>query len=647
MEGLWFIKKYSIIGLLIIIHCFNLIAKVPSRYLAGTYQSLAVVYRAYSPLRGVSLIESGWLQNFYDLGPDDAMHTLVTHNQFGFFNKIKDDPNLYVSTSSGNLTNFLFDPANDLHADLVKIIVQRDFSPTTIENFSAILFEQWKKKQIKKRTQKEEEQVKGRIELLLQTIQEALQEEQKGLYAPNTTIGIIVGHLYLLAKGNNMPFLAYAQQLEQLVPGIGLLHSLQQAAPFSATSPKQKDNPEYVVYKIINSRRLPLVQRGRVYVDAVPFSDCGEVTLNNLFNMILYNQSTRSFDLGLLPATVHPREEFIQFYEKIQPDLTYIGREDVKNAWANLIAKKEACGIEYREDAIKAEIKAYYGNMLAMINCLLNLKVNSFKELAEKLSTSDHVIDVIKETLTTEEAQIVLGIGGLFDQTMNFSMKPGHAWCSYVTPEKIKKVSKQFDVITELIAQPVAQDFYLLYSDVIDIKDKIVAIDHLLRDSALDPMYRKSFENMLDLILKKEKERSAEIIASLLLENKMSDSLLADIMHKNEQVRRKIMPELILSNVQLNDITPKLELLLQYGADINEAFGGAGNTPLIFAIKRGMPRIIIQFLLEHGADVRKADGFGKTPLKAAKQRALVGIGDKAITENKEIIELLLQYRAKD
>jgi hypothetical protein len=62
-----------------------------------------------------------------------------------------------------------------------------------------------------------------------------------------------------------------------------------------------------------------------------------------------------------------------------------------------------------------------------------------------------------------------------------------------------------------------------------------------------------------------------------------------------------------------------LRQLLELGLDVNAA-SDAGDTALHAAVSGRKSETIVRFLLEHGADPRKANGKQQTPLALAEQR---------------------------
>jgi len=56
-----------------------------------------------------------------------------------------------------------------------------------------------------------------------------------------------------------------------------------------------------------------------------------------------------------------------------------------------------------------------------------------------------------------------------------------------------------------------------------------------------------------------------------------------------------------------------IKYLVEHGADINKANFYIRETPLYYACENGN-KSIIKYLVEHGADVNKSNGYGRTPL---------------------------------
>ncbi len=67
--------------------------------------------------------------------------------------------------------------------------------------------------------------------------------------------------------------------------------------------------------------------------------------------------------------------------------------------------------------------------------------------------------------------------------------------------------------------------------------------------------------------------------------------------------------------IRSNDIAPKVSLLLDYKANVNQA-SDVGETPLLSAIRQNLDEIV-KLLVQRGADVNQANSKGELPLKAA------------------------------
>lgn len=75
-----------------------------------------------------------------------------------------------------------------------------------------------------------------------------------------------------------------------------------------------------------------------------------------------------------------------------------------------------------------------------------------------------------------------------------------------------------------------------------------------------------------------------------------------------------------------------VELLIRYGAEINQKSGVGGDTPLLIACGNGYLQVA-ELLLRNGADVNYTNSWGETPLAVS-----------VLKKNTEMVDLLLSYQ---
>ncbi|MDP3889485.1 MAG: hypothetical protein Q8Q25_03020, partial [bacterium] len=135
----------------------------------------------------------------------------------------------------------------------------------------------------------------------------------------------------------------------------------------------------------------PQAAGGDPTYQGIQFADCGETSLRNFFNNILYNSTTLIFDFDLLERSfgadaIHPKLK--QFYHSPLSSVGNINSTQTLNAWAAVVSGLNIEGpepIAYRTSEV-CEIDAGISNMLRVINRLIG--VTTFKELVEKLNAA-------------------------------------------------------------------------------------------------------------------------------------------------------------------------------------------------------------------------------------------------------------------
>ena len=128
------------------------------------------------------------------------------------------------------------------------------------------------------------------------------------------------------------------------------------------------------------------------------FPDCGETSLRNFLNAILYNSLTKTFDLKRLDDLyVSKDSKLYKFYEKYKT-ATKIHTLETHNAWANVVS--DLTDVFYAR--INCEISAGIKNMLKVLNHLIPITTPqnpepSFEGLQEKLNLTNIRTDIQKK----------------------------------------------------------------------------------------------------------------------------------------------------------------------------------------------------------------------------------------------------------
>ena len=125
----------------------------------------------------------------------------------------------------------------------------------------------------------------------------------------------------------------------------------------------------------------------------IAFPDCGETSLRNLLNIILFNSETRIFDANVLKnligASPTPQQQLlIKYYEKDYRTQEKMVENESHARWAQVVS--DLPGVRYETNPI-CEISPGITNMLKVISNVLP-GTGTFESLEQKLNT--HGIEI-------------------------------------------------------------------------------------------------------------------------------------------------------------------------------------------------------------------------------------------------------------
>ncbi len=247
-------------------------------------------------------------------------------------------------------------------------------------------------------------------------VYEALSEEEQGLYSKGSVSGLFLAWLwkYSATKKDIESFLrSLSETLKEEVFDKELLYS----APYTKSYYKKStelrvkkiieefisSNPHilhdgllftrygYELYKAVLPNVVPMKDRVKSISQAT-FPDCGETSLRNFFNALLYDSLTGQFNIKIL-KNLKAKEALIKFYQVYTTPEYITSIAEGKNAyndWAVVVSGLP--NVEYAQEG-GCEIKSGVYNMLAVIKNLLP-GVDSFEDLEEKLKENDIGFDI-------------------------------------------------------------------------------------------------------------------------------------------------------------------------------------------------------------------------------------------------------------
>lgn len=114
--------------------------------------------------------------------------------------------------------------------------------------------------------------------------------------------------------------------------------------------------------------------------------NCVEATFLDAYNIMLYNTTDEKFDLSLLPASIKPRPEFINFYQNTCTPQT-INEPASTLGFINMVSGLKGKEIVYSFGQ-NYELDITPENFLHVTNYLFNLSAKNYDELGSLLSDS-------------------------------------------------------------------------------------------------------------------------------------------------------------------------------------------------------------------------------------------------------------------
>jgi hypothetical protein len=168
--------------------------------------------------------------------------------------------------------------------------------------------------------------------------------------------------------------------------------------------------------------------------------NCVEAAIQDLFNILLYNSQSQSFDLSLLPAKVYPDNVLIQFYI-LQKDISSINSHAVGQAFMNMVSNVP--GVIYSQDNYELKAVEAEHNLVTLANHLLGIQVTDLQGLGGALSDERRTVTFTVLPLAQENSKkIAVNIKNNENQEQlnaDFCFYPGHGWLE--VPARNKKTA--------------------------------------------------------------------------------------------------------------------------------------------------------------------------------------------------------------
>ncbi len=374
---------------------------------------------------------------------------------------------------------------------LIKELEKIEMRDTTVELLLQAIRKIEKNKKLFAAEEKESEKLvnpfllKEIEENFAKIVLEALQEEEQEVYPKGVTIGLFLAWLwkYSASKKDIENYLvSLSDALMQEVFDTTIMHSkkyskqtYEELKAFDVNSINKLilSNPNIINERIIFAR-YGYDLYDKIVPDEVPmndhvesicketFPDCGETSLRNFFNALVYDYKTGQFNSGgkahSLLHKLNAKKELIEFYEKYKtPEyMTSIAEGmNVYNDWARVVSGLQ--NVKYNNPD-GCEISSGVFNMLAVIENLLP-GVKTFEDLKKKLAKYNIVFDIEWDDEPTiandknNKAEITIQKSKQEKFTLKWEFFDGHFVLSYTIQDLKTYFENYRTALTESIPQ--------------------------------------------------------------------------------------------------------------------------------------------------------------------------------------------------
>jgi hypothetical protein len=411
----------------------------------GTTTLFKPEYSFLSPLTGIGLQETGWLQKNWELIPNSATAQLIASPENGLFYKLQSQ---FRPTQNKSLPGYSLTPK--LLGQLIGYMETGaifDLESPVMKEFIAAWRTEHKKLTGSKLMPKN-------IMSFLTLVQKALQETNKDfgerLYLPYTPHKILWAFLYRkfdtkqeLAQAlsalneiascltdpsilSSTEFLESRYSDEEAQAFVREVEALPEARGAAYILREAEQSLHAIILKKTTKPLLPpqVIQGSYSYKDFPTVPDCVETaSLEALVNMLLYNPQTGAYDKGLVGDKTAPRKEFIDFLAQITP--ATINSEQVRTAWMNLVSGHDF--MKYNREQ-QYEMLPKPANILALANYLYGLEAQNVTELADLLSSPSQKVSMKLKEDQNNSTQIIIELSGIKNTDFRMNLYSRHGF---------------------------------------------------------------------------------------------------------------------------------------------------------------------------------------------------------------------------
>lgn len=353
---------------LLLLCSINTFAGIKPREAKNLFVIIDPIHKHCSPMEGMVWWEFNTIENIYRIGnPDHATTKLVKllfHlHEDGVFDCTRPPA---ITLNNGNAPAYF---TSEIIAELVYLlethttIEQVEAFKTKIKEHVSNFFK--RHKTVFPSNGNYTRNLEKIFRLICDSHKECLSANPNAYYQPFTTHNILLGFMWKKST-SKQDFINYLKKLKELNlhiidPAYANNYEKMLADSYEPTELQQTfnhihqlnginltENYEKIVCTLLANRPFGLVSHasGVKYKDQL-FPDCGETSLLNFINLIIYNAVTKRFDLNLLVKEgiiLHPKLKW--FYEKY-PLAEDMNTKQVHDDWAQVVS--EIAGVIYRQ----------------------------------------------------------------------------------------------------------------------------------------------------------------------------------------------------------------------------------------------------------------------------------------------------------
>lgn len=377
---------------------------VDVQHLKHVHNVIKPEYAHFSPLVGASLINSDYLKKVYQFAPNHPTTRLLNDPKLGLF---------HLQNTQFRDTQSLSMPGKSLNPELIgQVLGHLHTGQLNESQIQTDLIKQWKKTLHDDfKASISSEKLSQFLKLVQDSKNTENDSEKNRLYIPNMTEGILTGFLYRKATKKEELY-TYLNALNKHVPILQknldekMVDDNYSTEEFKKRSKKLKkfeNDPdkqlEYIkkdfegvlctLMHQSSSKAVPpqILQSFFGYQDQAAVANCTECALQDVCNILLADSSTGLFNLKLLPSTITPIQEFLDFYTKY-PSYITVNNPKVSQAWMDLLSNRNS--IIYVQK--NYEVECFADNILNLFNILFNIKAKSWQEFGQLLSDEHRTI---------------------------------------------------------------------------------------------------------------------------------------------------------------------------------------------------------------------------------------------------------------